>query len=334
MQEINNCNYFLEKDDRNFHVWNHRLTIFSMIREFFPEDFREFLFKELNFTLLMVKKNLSNFSAWHYRSKLIPIYFKIEKKSWSSEEALDYFKLDLELITNAVYTDPKDQSPWTYHLWIVNNLTPIYVENFEIKNVEKKIKIKFSEVFKWKEIIKLQCEKYNILDKILIESENNNEFSNSIIISLENILDEDVNIKLYGESENSENSENSSDSSNLCFSKNNLSLPEIKINYSKTMNNLSVKIFNTSFKLHQLKFLESQISIIDDLIKNSESGFLEFAHFRKAQIYTNLYHLTSIENNKVSLEYKDFLNAEYEILKTNSKRMKTMYEEFSLRLNS
>ncbi len=144
-------------------------------------------------------------------------------------------------------------------------------------------------------------------------------------------MDEDVNIKLYGDSENSENS---SDSSNLCFSKNNLSLPEIKINYSKTMNNLSVKIFNTSFKLHQLKFLESQISIIDDLIKNSESGFLEFAHFRKAQIYTNLYHLTSIENNKDSLEYKDFLNAEYEILKTNSKRMKTMYEEFSLRLNS
>jgi len=334
MQEINNCNYFLEKDDRNFHVWNHRLTIFSIIREYFPNDFKEFLIKELNFTLLMVKKNLSNFSAWHYRSKLIPIYFKIEKKSWSSEEALDYFKLDLELITNAVYTDPKDQSPWTYHLWIVNNLTPIYVESYEIKNAEKKIKIKFSEVFKWKEMIKLQCGGGNYIDKILIESENNNEFSNSIIISLENILDEEeVDIKLYGVSENSENSENSNNSSsNLCFSKNNLSLPEIKINYSKTINNLSVKIFNTSFKLHQLKFLLSQINIIDDLIKNSESGFLEFAHFRKAQIYTNLYHLTS--NNKDSLEYKDFLNAEYEILKTNSKRMKTMYEEFSLSIKN
>jgi hypothetical protein len=328
MQEINNCNFFLEKDDRNFHVWNHRLTIFSMIREYFPDNFKEFLSKELNFTLLMVKKNLSNFSAWHYRSKLIPIYFKLERKSWTSQEALDFFKLDLELITNAVYTDPKDQSPWTYHLWIINNLTPIYVENYEIKNQEKEIKIKFSEVFKWKEIIKLTSENENQLDKVLITPENNNEFSNTIIINLQNLHDENVTLKLFG------NSENISEISNLCYSKNNLSLPEILINYSKTEFQLSIKILNTSFEEHQLKFLESQIKVIDDLIKNSESGFLEYAHFRKAQIYNNLYHLTSIEKNNESLEYKHLLNSEYEILKTNSKRMKTMYEEFSLRLNS
>jgi hypothetical protein len=326
MQEINNCNFFLEKDDRNFHVWNHRLTIFSMIREYFPDNFEEFLSKELNFTLLMVKKNLSNFSAWHYRSKLIPIYFKLERKSWTSQEALDFFKLDLELITNAVYTDPKDQSPWTYHLWIINNLTPIYVENYEIKNQEKEIKIKFSEVFKWKEIIKLTSENENQLDKILITPENNNEFSNTIIINLQNLHDENVTLKLFG------NSENISEISNLCYSKNNLSLPEILINYSKTESQLSIKILNTSFEEHQLKFLESQIKVIDDLIKNSESGFLEYAHFRKAQIYNNLYHLTSIEKNNESLEYKNLLNSEYEILKTSSKRMKTMYEEFSLRL--
>ena len=126
-QEINNINFFLERDDRNFHVWNHRSTIFSFIKEYFPQNFSAFLTKELDFTLASIKKNCSNFSAWHYRSKLIPLFFQMNNIDWNSEEALNYFKTDLELITNAVYTDPKDQSPWTYHLWIVNNLTPVRV---------------------------------------------------------------------------------------------------------------------------------------------------------------------------------------------------------------
>jgi len=125
--EINNCNFFLERDDRNFHVWNHRLTIFNLIRENFKEKFGDFLKKELNFTITMIKKNCSNFSAWHYRSKLIPLYFMMNKIKWNSEDALNYLLTDLELIINAVFTDPKDQSPWNYHLWIVNNVTPPYV---------------------------------------------------------------------------------------------------------------------------------------------------------------------------------------------------------------
>lgn len=82
----------------------------------------------------MVKKNLSNFSAWHYRSKLIPIYFKIIKIEWNQASALEYFKQDLELIINSINNDPKDQSPWNYHLWILNNITPIYVRKFYVDN--------------------------------------------------------------------------------------------------------------------------------------------------------------------------------------------------------
>jgi geranylgeranyl transferase type-2 subunit alpha len=130
MQEINLCNMFFEKDDRNFHVWNHRYAMFKMIHESFQEKFLNFLDKELEFTITMIKKNCSNFSAWHYRSKLITIYFQLYGKDWNSEDALSYFKTDLELITNAVYTDPKDQSPWNYHSWIINNLSPPYVINY------------------------------------------------------------------------------------------------------------------------------------------------------------------------------------------------------------
>ena len=102
MEEIKNCNLFLQKDDRNFHVWNHRLTIFYMIKNIFHDDFANFLISELEFTISMVKNNLSNFSAWHYRSKLIPIYFNLNKLSWSTESAFEYFKTDLEAKLNSI----------------------------------------------------------------------------------------------------------------------------------------------------------------------------------------------------------------------------------------
>ena len=75
----------------------------------------------------MIKKNCSNFSAWHYRSKLIPLYFFTNNIQWNTEEALSYLETDLDLIITAMFTDPKDQSPWNYHLWIVNSITPPYV---------------------------------------------------------------------------------------------------------------------------------------------------------------------------------------------------------------
>jgi hypothetical protein len=297
-----------------------------MIREYFPENFKEFLSKELNFTLVMIRKNLSNFSAWHYRSKLIPIHFKFENKFWSSQEAMDFFKLDLELITNAVYTDPKDQSPWTYHLWIINNLTPVYVEHFEIKGQE--VFIKFSEILKWKDLIHT---KGNNLENVEIYSENNNQYSNSIVIRLLKNGGENVNISLTGKAESNFNSD-----SKVCFSKNNLSLPVIDIEFSSnSIPEINVKITNSDFAKHHLEFLESQIKMINELIKNSESGFLEYAHFRKSQIYNILYHLVNqFIDTTEGKNYKSLVLAEYAILKTNSKRMKTMYEEFALKLKS
>jgi geranylgeranyl transferase type-2 subunit alpha len=125
--EIGLCNAFFEKDCRNFHAWNYRLSIFKMIYEFFPSNFWEFVAKELPFTISMISKSFSNFSAWHYRSKLIPLHFEHNDIDWNSKPAFEYFKKDLEFITNAIYTDPKDQSPWNYHYWIISNLIPFYV---------------------------------------------------------------------------------------------------------------------------------------------------------------------------------------------------------------
>ncbi len=126
-KDIMLCDIFLKKDDRNFHCWNYRSTIFDLIKDFFTNCFSNFLEKEMEFTTTMIKKNFSNFSAWHYRSKLIPLLLNQLNISWNSEKIFDFLKEDLEWITNAFYTDHKDQSPWNYHHWLLNNITPVYV---------------------------------------------------------------------------------------------------------------------------------------------------------------------------------------------------------------
>ncbi len=140
-KEIMLCNKFLEKDERNFHVWNYRLTIFKMIFQFFKNNFWDFLKEELEFTLKMIKKSFSNFSAWHYRSKLITLDLVNKNLAWSSSEILDYFKNDLFYIKNAIFTDPRDQSPWNYYFWILTNITPIYIKSIETDKYKVKIKL-------------------------------------------------------------------------------------------------------------------------------------------------------------------------------------------------
>ena len=38
---------------------------------------------------------------------------------------LDKIKSDLDLLQHALFTDPKDQSSWNYHEWLISLLMPI-----------------------------------------------------------------------------------------------------------------------------------------------------------------------------------------------------------------
>ena len=69
----------------------------------------------------------------------------------------------------------------------------------------------------------------------------------------------------------------------------------------------------------QISLIESQITFIDKLIVDSE-GFLEFAHFRRAQLKSKLYHL----DNKNTL--KEEIKSDYSLLVKDSKRQKGMYQ--------
>lgn len=67
---------------------------------------------EFNYTTLMIKSNLSNFSAWHNRTQLlIRLLSEGNADDQTRKKALDD---ELDLIHQALF-DPYDQSLWSYH---------------------------------------------------------------------------------------------------------------------------------------------------------------------------------------------------------------------------
>ncbi|KAJ7684689.1 rab-protein geranylgeranyltransferase [Mycena polygramma] len=98
----------LDADSRNFHAWSYRRYVLVNMPVARTET------AELAYTTRKIESNFSNFSAWHQRSKILT-------SLWTSGK-LDYSKSkeeEFELVRNAMYTDPNDQSVWIYHRWLM-----------------------------------------------------------------------------------------------------------------------------------------------------------------------------------------------------------------------
>lgn len=74
-QELGLVGKMLNLDSRNFHGWGYRRVVISgleIIQSNLNEPAVVFTEDEFKYATRMIESNLSNFSAWHTRSKLIP----------------------------------------------------------------------------------------------------------------------------------------------------------------------------------------------------------------------------------------------------------------------
>lgn len=66
--ELGLVGQMLTRDSRNFHGWGYRRTVIQNLETLNDASMAR---KEFDYTTKMISANLSNFSAWHNRSKLI-----------------------------------------------------------------------------------------------------------------------------------------------------------------------------------------------------------------------------------------------------------------------
>ncbi|KAH8756829.1 geranylgeranyl transferase-like protein type II alpha subunit [Hyaloscypha finlandica] len=123
-RELTLVGKMLVKDSRNFHGWGYRRRVVSEL-ESSRLGGQSMVESEFEYTTKMIHgdKGLSNFSAWHRRSKLIPRL--LGERSASDEARRLFLDDEFELIIAAMYTDsyPYQQSAWFYYQFLMTTVT-------------------------------------------------------------------------------------------------------------------------------------------------------------------------------------------------------------------
>lgn len=137
--ELHLVKQFMMADSRNFHCWSYwRLLVDLMGLS--AED-------QEAYVLGRIEDNFSNYSAWHERTRVLQ-HLNMERPTLSLAELLaadskhccssesssgftgtaevqplpsHVLQQEYELVKNAFYTEPHDQSSWLYLRWLVGN---------------------------------------------------------------------------------------------------------------------------------------------------------------------------------------------------------------------
>lgn len=118
--ELQLVGMMLTRDMRNFHGWMYRRIVVSHIENPVGGEYSSLAKDELEYTRRMVRGvgGMTNYSAWHQRSVLIPRL--LEENGKDDQERMDCLEDELQLLMSAIETDPDDQSLWFYYRWLVS----------------------------------------------------------------------------------------------------------------------------------------------------------------------------------------------------------------------
>ena len=124
-RELGLCDALLRADARNFHCWSYRRRVAALGAAQFPPD------GELAFTAAKINENFSNYSAWHQRSALLPRVYppattlaalEAGGEGGAGGAVPDWaLEAEYELVRQAFFTEPADQSAWLYHRLLLGN---------------------------------------------------------------------------------------------------------------------------------------------------------------------------------------------------------------------
>ncbi|KAK6456244.1 geranylgeranyl transferase type II alpha subunit [Scheffersomyces xylosifermentans] len=194
----------LELDSRNFHGWQYRRFVVENIelestKKAAPTNksdessvLLEIDINEFKYTTEKISKNISNFSAWHNRSKLIPkIYHLFQALDSPNEKYPEVFEIfkspqsilnhELELIKTGMYMDADDTSVWLYLYWLLTE--KLFIDDLNKSKKGRYLSLLKEELHIVEELNKLEkddhvenwdncwCLKTIVLIKGLIEKE-------------------------------------------------------------------------------------------------------------------------------------------------------------------
>lgn len=118
-EELGLCSMMLVRDSRNFHGWGYRKMVVEQLESEKLEG-KSMVEEEFAYTTKMVHAHLSNFSAWHTRSKLIPRL--LDERGATDGQRRDFIDEEFDMMRDALWTDGSDQSLWFYHQWLMLTL--------------------------------------------------------------------------------------------------------------------------------------------------------------------------------------------------------------------
>ncbi|MCJ1350059.1 MAG: Rab geranylgeranyltransferase [Icmadophila ericetorum] len=141
----------LSRDNRNFHGWGYRRHVVTTLESAaLNPDAKGISMarEEFDYTTRMITTKMSNFSAWHSRSKLIPKL--LDEAAAGDEERRKLLDKEIAWIQEALFTDPYDQSLWFYHQYLMctfdtelasQTMAPNITPNERLKYISNEIEV-------------------------------------------------------------------------------------------------------------------------------------------------------------------------------------------------